>query len=79
MEILEKLEKAKTEAIGLWIDWLEQSKDYPYFTSECGGDLHCFFCGSFDFEPHDKDCVYIRAKAMIESLSEDIKKALRVK
>lgn len=79
MEILEKLEEAKTEAINLWIDWIEQSKDYPYCEGECGGDLHCFFCAAFDCEPHYKDCIYIRAKTMVDGLSKDIKSQLGIK
>jgi hypothetical protein len=79
MEILEKLAIAKTEAMELWIDLIEQTKGYPYIPSECGGDLYCYFCGADLIETHEKDCVYVKAKTMIGSLSEDIKKVLEIK
>lgn len=56
------------------IELIDQLTDSYIYASECGGDLHCFFCGEFfvtvdDSENHaqeyDGDCPYIEARKLI--------------
>ncbi len=39
----------------------------PIIASEMGGDLSCFYCNSFsEWENHEKDCIWIRSKELVE-------------
>lgn len=57
------------EGPDLWREWFNKDSD-PIYASEMGGDLHCFFCGEFqvsnDDNRHKEDCIYVRAKRLIE-------------
>ena len=57
-------------ALALWREWLEQDGD-PLYASEQNGDLYCFFCQEWQANrrahTHAPDCIYIRAKRLIEA------------
>ena len=53
-------------ALTLWREWFEESGD-PTYAGEAGGDIYCFFCGAWmEFDPHRENCIYVRAKALVE-------------
>lgn len=57
--------KKDNEAIDIIQSLLNEGFTYA---SECGGDIHCFYCGEYQFgkkEQHEKDCPWIRAKEFI--------------
>jgi hypothetical protein len=59
------------EALKLWREWFKDDGN-PIVAGECGGDLSCFFCGGWQVAvkspcEHKPDCIYVRAKALIES------------
>jgi len=55
------------QAFELWQRWFQEDGN-PLCASECGGDLHCFFCGGFAVTPEEQEhtagCIYVRAKAV---------------
>ena len=55
-------------ALELWREWFAEDGG-PMYAAEGSGDLTCFFCGEWFFGEHDKhapDCIFIRAKQLIE-------------
>lgn len=58
------------EALTLWREWLAKGGD-PFYASEMGGDVYCFFCGEWQHDSdnrpeHEADCIYVRAKRLVE-------------
>lgn len=38
------------------------------YASECGGDIYCFYCGSYvenDDKAHDNDCVFKQIEKIV--------------
>ena len=62
------MDNTEKQALELWQEWFEKDGDPSY--GERDGDPVCFFCGwwIFENENHPEDCVYIRAKKLIEGL-----------
>ncbi len=61
-------------ALQLWREFFGERGRGSYFDSPCG-DAECFFCGESIYneeEGHDPDCVYIRAKKLLEERETEI-------
>lgn len=55
---------AEEKALELWREFFERDNDPFVVQTYWGEDLQCYFC---DGKPdHKPDCIYIRAKALIE-------------
>jgi len=58
------------EALQLWIAFFK-AVDKAFYDSDYG-EQYCFFCGEFqitkDNSLHTDNCVYVRAKAMLEKM-----------
>lgn len=61
-------DKKELTALELWKRWFA-TDGRPLCASECGGELHCFFCGGFavssDEQEHNASCIYVKAKALV--------------
>lgn len=59
----------KDEAFEILKEWFSKSGD-PFFASEAGGDVYCFFCREWQLDSnnpvHADDCLYVRAKQLVE-------------
>jgi len=60
------------EALQLWIE-LFQSDSWVYspIIESLNGDCSCFFCHEYQpgsTEQHKPNCIYLRAKAMLEKM-----------
>lgn len=56
------------QALALWVEWFGKNRD-PFIPSEMDGNPYCFFCfeDQYDKEAHEPDCIYARAKALVEN------------
>jgi hypothetical protein len=56
-------------ALDLWREWFEKDGE-PHYASEQGGDVHCFFCGAWlEHDSHESDCIWARAKELLEVMN----------
>lgn len=64
----EPMQPEANEALTLWREWFAKSGD-PFYASE--DDVYCFFCGEWQHDSdnrpeHEADCIYVRAKRLVE-------------
>lgn len=71
--------KCESEATQLWVELLRIINNDPYIAAN-ENDMawyRCYFCKSdFDRE-HNEDCIYIRAKKMLEKIENSEKKFVK--
>ncbi len=64
------MERAHTEQFLAYKEIVEEiAASEPIIASEMGGDLSCFYCGTFTvsgWKNHEKDCIWIRSKELVE-------------
>lgn len=62
-------DEKRVEALKLWQRWFEES-DSPFYASEAGGDIYCFFCREWQpnyphEQTHETDCIYLWQQPVI--------------